>query len=115
MSLYFKKKERSNVHTMFVVNAHSNSVIVLSKAAVGVPVWPLSHANQPVFSGLCCLNQGQYGVYACCVCVSVCLSVYMYVSCCETHRAHMIACASRCCVPCALVGGSTGQLREHSC
>ncbi len=48
-----------------VVGACSHSVIVPKEESVRVPVWPFSHANQPVFSGVCCLNQRLHGVRAC--------------------------------------------------
>lgn len=58
-----------------VVGARSNSVIVPRGGMVSVPVWPFSHANQPVFSGACCLNYGLHGVCVMRMYVNLCSSV----------------------------------------
>lgn len=72
-------------------------------------MWPVSHANQPVL-------EGTVDVCACmfmCICGRLsCLHVrlHLYVA------GHVCTCVFvRVAVPCVFVGGSTGQLRAHSC
>lgn len=75
--------------------------------------------NQPVFSGVCCLNQGLHRdtLY---VPVRVCVFTIDFRSyvcaCSEGERAYLHVCLLRLCYAvCVLTGASTGQLREHSC
>lgn len=72
-------------------------------------MWPVSHVNQPVLAGT-------VGVCTCmfvCICghlfcLHVCLHLYVVGHVCTYVFVHVA-------VPCVFVGGSTGQLHEHSC
>lgn len=79
------------------------------------------HANQPVFCGVCCLNQGLHRdnmSHACSCVFAVVTSVHVCRTVCAGAGVHISAVCmldSYCCVLRALVGGAMGQLCEHSC